>query len=532
VKNDGKYIYMLKGDTVRVIEAYPPSSMKELDIVNFGNPDFYPSEMYVDGNRLVVIGWSYEDTFDNYNYYGAVTKVYIFDLTDKTNVRELRELSFEGDYTSSRKVGDTVYVVANQYNYYPPIPVPYTEDEIIPLYMDSSVGNAVEPLVGCGDVRFVPGVIDTTDYLMVAAIPITTASSTVKKEVVVGSATTDIYASKDNLYVAQAKYSWWWSESNEEKTFIHKFALDGTNLTYEGVGEVPGTILNQFSMDENGQYFRIATTNGGWWTDKGPVNNVYVMDSNLKVVGSLEGLAPGEEIYSTRFIGNRLYMVTFEQIDPLFVIDLTNPIQPKVLGELHIPGVSDYLHPFDENHIIGFGLDTASEDVIAETGWSWFQGLKISMFDVTDVNNPKELHKTTIGDRGSSSELLYNHKALLFDAEKGIMAFPLVIAEIPEPVKADSDLDISRWVYGDYVFQGAYVYDVSIEDGFSLRGAISHYDDNELGSDFEYYYWYGVAKNIERILYIGDYFYTTSDSMVKANKMDTLNEVAGLTLAE
>jgi uncharacterized secreted protein with C-terminal beta-propeller domain len=252
----------------------------------------------------------------------------------------------------------------------------------------------------------------------------------------------------------------------------------------------------------------------------------------LNVVGKVEGLAPGEEIYSTRFIEDRLYMVTYYQIDPLFVIDLSEPTAPKVLGELKIPGVSDYLHPFGENYLIGFGLETASADVIEELGWSWFQGMKISMFDVTDVANPVELHKVVIGDRGTTSDLLYNHKALLFDEDKGIMVLPVLLAEIPQGVK--DNMTIDDWVYGTYTFQGAYVYDVSVENGFELKGTISHYDESELGADFEYYYYYGtdILKNISRILYIGDYFYTVSDGIVQANEMDDLTETASVTLAE
>lgn len=527
VKNDGKYVYLLKSDTVRIVEAFPPSSMKELDQITFADSSFYPSEMYVDGDRLVVIGWSY-DSFTDISY-NSLTKVYVFDISDRSNVDLMRSLEFEGDYNSSRKVGDNVYVVMNQYNYYLPWEVdPWIEDDLVPAYRDSKGGASVEPLVTCGDVRYMPGVIDTTSYVIVAAIPVDTAEGAIDKEVIIGSSG-DIYASQDNLYLAEEKYSWWWDENNEETTYIHRLGLNGASLSYDGVGEVPGTVLNQFSMDEDGNYFRIATTKGGWWTD-GPSNNVYVLDKDMKTVGKVEGLAPGETIYSARFMGDRLYMVTFEQIDPLFVVDLSNPTSPAVLGELHIPGVSQYLHPFGENYLIGFGLDTESQEVIDEAGFSWFQGMKISMFDVSDVNNPIELHKTAIGDRGTTSELLYNHKALLFDEAKEIMAFPVAVAEIPESVK-NSDLDVSSWVYGDTVFQGAYIYDVSVDGGFDLKGTVTHYDESELGPDFEYFYWYGDDRAIDRILYMGDYYYTTSEGMVQANKMGDLSEVAGLTLA-
>jgi uncharacterized secreted protein with C-terminal beta-propeller domain len=534
IKNDGQYIYLIKDDTVRIVDAYPPGGMVELDQVTFGDESFYPYEMYVDTDRLVVIGGSYSDIFVDYDYYGyysTVTSVYILDISDKSNVELLRKLDFEGYYNTSRKVDDTVYLVANQYNYYWYWGEGWTDKNLVPLFEDSA-GGGVEPVTLCGEVRYMPGNVNSTDYTIVAAIPVDDASAAVEEEVIMGSYG-DVYASRDNLYIAEPRYDlyWWYEESgNTEETYVHRFALDETNIEYDGMGTVPGTTLNQFSMDEDGDYFRIATTEGGWWSMEVPTNGVYVLDGDLDLIGSVEGLAPGEEIYSVRFIGDRVYMVTYVQLDPLFVIDLSDPYNPEVLGELHIPGVSDYLHPYDENHLIGFGLESLSEGDIEEMGWSWFQGIKLSMFDVTDVENPVELHKVVIGDRGTWSELNYNHKALLFDKEKGIIAFPVLLAEIPQSVKDDLALD--AWIYGDYTFQGAYVYDVSIENGFELRGTISHYEESELGDDFDYYYDYGDNKDVERILYIGDYFYTVSQMFVQANEMDSLDETKSLELAD
>lgn len=532
VKTDGEYIYLVKGYDVRVVKAYPPLAMKEVGSVNFGDSAFYPYEMYVDGDRLVVIGTTYTYEFDRgYDYYGTTaTAVYIVDISDKSDLEVLRRVTFEGSYNTSRKINDTVYLVANRYNYY----IPWEGDDwvsgdLVPLYEDTAAGG-VEELIACGDVRYMPGTVDVTDYTILAAIPVDDPEGDIQEEVVIGAYGT-VYASTGNMYIAEPRYQydWWYDESgNTEETYIHKFGLDDVNIDYQGVGTVPGTVLNQFSMDEDGEYFRIATTKGGWWDDS--LNNVYVLDGELELIGSLEGLAPGEQIYSTRFVGDRLYMVTFEQIDPLFVIDLSVASAPKVLGELHIPGVSDYLHPLDENHIIGFGLDTASAEVIEQLGWSWFQGMKISMFDVTDVSNPIELYKEVIGDRGTMSDLLYNHKALLWDGDKEIMAFPVLLAEIPDAVK--EDLDIDSWVYGDYTFQGAYVYDVSVEDGFNLKGTISHYEESELGSDFDYYYYYGDNKDVERIIYIGDYYYTISNALVQANEMNSLDETAEVELVD
>ncbi|MDI6884716.1 MAG: beta-propeller domain-containing protein, partial [Hadesarchaea archaeon] len=196
------------------------------------------------------------------------------------------------------------------------------------------------------------------------------------------------FVSSNNIYVTYTDY-WvyplrdWSSEINgweTETTIIHKISIANGTIEYKSQGEVPGQVLNQFSMDEYQGYFRIATTTG--WMGQ---NNVYVLDGNLDIVGRLEGLAPGESIYSARFIGSRAYLVTFKKVDPLFVIDLEDPKNPRALGELKIPGYSDYLHPYDETHLIGVGKDTVDMGSFA-----WYQGIKIALFDVSDPENPRE----------------------------------------------------------------------------------------------------------------------------------------------
>lgn len=537
VKNDDGYVYLLKGDTLRIVKAYPPGELEEVTVYEFASSDFYPSEMYVDGDQLVVIGSLYD--YLNYfvegdagDYYGEMTEVYILDISDRANVKVDRQLAFEGYYSSSRKVDDMLYVVTNKYTSYWWDWPEMTDEEVVPLYADSTE-DEVLVACECSDVLYVPGV-DSTDYMVVAGVPLDDMSADVATEVVVGYSG-DIYASRENLYVAEPYYSpisWddYWGTWDEE-TIVHKFNLGRDDMAYTGSGVVPGRTLNQFSMDENDGYFRIATTKGSTWDEDNPsTNNLFVLDDELDVVGSVEGLAPGEEIYSTRFIGDRAYMVTFKTIDPLFVIDVSDPTDPEVLGELKIPGFSDYLHPFGQDYLIGFGLDTDAFTEEEAENWggdfAWFQGVKLAMFDVSDVENPVELHKVTIGDRGTYSELSWNHKALLFDKGKGLMAFPITVAEISQEIKDNPDSP--SWTYGDYTYQGAYVYDVSVSDGFELRGKITHYDD----FDTEYNKGWDYTKWIDRILYIGDYFYTTSEAFVKASDMDDLEDVGDVELAD
>lgn len=547
VKNDGKYIYLVKGNTVRVVEAYPAKDMKELDKVQFDDKDFYPTDMYVDGNRLVVVGSVYGSLYDrpymnqsakmmpiiadNY-YYGNVTKMYIFDISDHSKITKLRDLSYEGNYTSSRKIGNMVYMVINKSEFIYKLPVGWTEHEVVPLKEDSNVGKA-DVITKCENIMYLPG-SNSTNYIVLAGVPIDKADAKTVEEVVVGS-TGDTYASTKNLYVAEQKYSWFYynDADNQEQTTVHKFNLNSEDINYVGKTDVSGHIINQFSMDEYKDNFRIATTTGhAWDSEKKSTSGIYTLDANLKSLGKVDGIAPGEEIYSTRFVGDRAYMVTFKKVDPFFVIDLADATNPKILGKLKIPGFSDYLHPYDENHIIGFGKNAtdAGEDetLMRDLDFAWYQGIKVAMFDVTDVSNPVEMFKTEIGDRGTSSPLLYNHKALLFDKAKGLMAFPVTVYEISKALKDDPKTPAST--YGDAVFQGAYVYNVSLDKGFELKGKITHYTPTEV-QDKSGYYWYGTS-DIDRILYIGENLYTVSQAIIKANLLNDLSEVKSVKLAE
>jgi uncharacterized secreted protein with C-terminal beta-propeller domain len=303
-----------------------------------------------------------------------------------------------------------------------------------------------------------------------------------------------------------------------EKTVVHKINIKDGSIEYKNQGEVPGTVLNQFSMDEYNDYFRIATTSGH--VSRGEAtsaNHVYVLDSNLATVGKLEDLAPGERIYSARFIGDRCYLVTFKKIDPLFVIDLKDPFNPKVLGKLKIPGYSDYLHPYDENHIIGIGKETVEAE---EGSFAWYQGVKISLFDVSDVEHPKEVSKYNIGDRGTDSYALHDHKAFLFSKSKNLLVIPVLVAEIDEAKYPEG---IQPYTYGDYVWQGVYVFDLTLENGFVLKGKVSHLEnDSEL---IKSGYYYSSPYDVKRSLYIDGVLYTVSDKMIKMNNLDNMNEV-------
>ncbi len=215
-------------------------------------------------------------------------------------------------------------------------------------------------------------------------------------------------------------------------------------------------------------------------------------------------------------MGERCYLVTFKKVDPLFVISLEDPANPRVLGKLKIPGYSNYLHPYSENLLIGIGKETVEAE---EGDFAWYQGVKISLFDVSDVENPKELAKYIIGDRGTESPVLWDHKALLFDKERNLLAIPVLVAEIDEEKYPEG---APPYTHGDYVWQGAYVFSIT-ENSITLRGGITHVeDDSDLLKSGYYFY---SEHSVKRTLYIGDFLYTISDKNIKMNNLTTLQEV-------
>ncbi|MCX7747346.1 MAG: beta-propeller domain-containing protein [Clostridia bacterium] len=548
VKTDGAYIYQVNKQRIVVAKAYPSENMQIVSTLKFTDGNFAPLEIYVDDKYMVVIGNSFNneeklstgdiqsgasaqkkvkaDIADSIYMmppkgYTETTKAIIYDIADKSNIKQLREVELSGNYVSSRKIGNSLYLVANKHmGYYG---IQNEKDVILPCYRDTAVKNEFID-VQYPEIRYFPNIVQT-NYLMVTGINLENMAEAAKVSTYLGSGQ-NIYASGQNLYVAVTNYnSQLQPEAGDGKlskkesvinyyepnTLVYKFSLSNGQVTYLNKGEVPGTILNQFSMDENGAAFRIATT-----TNMGiSKNNLYVLDEVMNITGRLEDIAPGEHIYSVRFMGDRAYMVTFKTVDPLFVIDLKDPKKPAILGALKIPGYSNYIHPYDENHIIGFGKDTVETD-----GRALNQGMKIALFDVTDVNNPKEMFKEIIGDRGTDSPLLTNHKALLFSKEKNLMAFPVTVMEIKN--KEIMDEKEVMFASGEFVFQGAYVYNIDLEKGFTLKGKVSHLSILDYLKAGNYSFDYESA--VDRILYIGDTLYTLSTKMIKANDLKDLKE--------
>ena len=313
----------------------------------------------------------------------------------------------------------------------------------------------------------------------------------------------------------------------EEKTQIYKFKIDqkkGVSLTNTTI--IEGTTINQYSLDEKDGNLRIALE-----TDDG--TKIAILDKNLKLLGETDEVAEGENMYASRFIGDKAYLVTYLNTDPLFVVDLSDVKNPKVLGELKIPGYSTYLHPYDDNHIIGIGMDSEEEinrdsngNVISS--WARITGMKMCLFDVSDITNPKEIAKTKIGDSRTASAILTNPKALLFSKEKELLAIPVNNYEedidIQSSTSNEDEIDDYVSYNKNYISEGYFVYNINLKDGFTLKGTITHEKNNT--KDNYYYY----RTKLLRGLYIENNLYTISEEYIKVNELKDLKEVSSLNI--
>ncbi len=548
VKTDGTFLYAASSrekPIVRIIRATPASAMKVESTIDLGAVNMTVSELYVDDGRLIVIGqessygWGptplrsgmkmMAPSIYPWPGYSSRTVVRIYTINSAGQAALIRTVSFDGNSVSTRKIGNKLYLVLQEpIGRYgdPRIMESGTADgsvgKVVPQFEDSRTGKTTD-VAPCTRIAILPR-IPSPEYMTVAMVPTDSANAAVKTTAVLGSAQT-IFASLQNLYVATTRWNYSWNaitSENHESTHFYRFAFTENGAELQAQGEVPGHVLNQFSMDEDKGYFRVATTVQEFGVNgEHSSNDVHVLDMNMGEVGSITNIAPGETIYSARFVGDRAYMVTFKTVDPFFVLDLQNPRNPRILGKLKIPGFSNYLHPYDATHVIGFGKDvdeSIDADKVHSTDAVYYtaiQGLKIALFDVKDVENPKQIAVEVIGDRGTDSPLLTDHHALLIDKDRNLLAFPVLVTKRP----AGS----AKNVEANPVFQGAYVYDLSLENGFKLRGTITHYDNTDefikAGS-----YWYGGANDIARIVRIGNQLLTVSDGKVKSNNENTVKE--------
>lgn len=520
IKTDGSYIYILRENeliTMDITGEKPAvASYFKIYALNFG----YSYEMYIKGDKAIVlvnqtkynktppesgtddgnddidfgtpveedesagstgsagvtadaavssvapdIGYSYYYGSKNVNY----TVVYILDISDRYAPKELRRIELEGNLLSSRESDGKLYLVNNKnFGWW------YAEpayDDIMPALKDSVYGDSTAEATDT-----VKCIWENPQPNIMTIAVIDYENNTKADTLTIMGSGTDIYMTAENLYIFGQEYS-----NSDTYTTIAKFSIsDG--IGFIGNSKVPGTTSTKFSYDEYNKKFRIATTSSVYnGYEYKTTNNVYVFDDEMNSVGSLTGLAPSEKIYSVRFSGDTAYIVTFRQIDPLFVIDMSKD-DPVVLGELKVPGFSTYLHPVGDNLLLGIGSETKDNVYDNWTSTSVI-GLKISLFDVSDKANPKEISVANlVGGENAYSEAKDNYKAFVYSEETKTGYFPITVYD-------------SNW----NSYQGFVV--VKINDENELEVKVITPDDLTYN---EYYYYSYVSA---RVCYAGDSIY-------------------------
>lgn len=501
IKTDGKNIYIASSNKIAIISADDGNMEVKDSIILSQNSNV--SEIYIDDGRIIVIGTRSEivnkqpssDNEPEINVRKSSdsslyrrNKLFSFvNVYDTSNNKLIKNYEIEGNLTSSRKNNKYVYIISGYYAY---------EDNIIPLYSDAAIGIENQK-INIDNIMYTPNKTNT-NYLTVSVVDIKDPSVKTEYISILGSGY-NTYMNQNSLYITGYDYN-----NNTPQTSIIKFNINKNSVSYAASANVKGNILNQFSLDEYNGNLRIATTAQN---SKGSTNNLFVLDKNLYEIGKIENLANGERIYAVRFMGDKGYIVTFKNIDPLFVADLSIPSSPKITGELKVPGFSNYLHPVYENILLGIGSDTenlykknkAGEEIVVNTIQG---GIKLSLFDVSDMGKPKEIDSLVLGSSGSYTEATYNHKAVMYKLQDGLVGFDARIQE-------DN---------GDE-FDGAVIVEMK-PSGFVSSTQLDI--DKNLNTSGEFYN--------RRLIYIEDTLYYIKNSMLISYDLKTKNMISNLSL--
>jgi len=531
IKNDGDDLYVLSGATFLILDAWPAAGTAELARYAVEGDPF---ALYVHGDVVAIFSHLWQAPTSAPELAprsGALVKVTLLDVADRTAPSLVREVYFEGSYVDSRMVAGRVYVVTS---YTQPagagtagggggvadggtVTAATDVAALFPRRLDriaDGASPAVDLVCACEEI-FRPVEPNGAGVISLVAIDLANPMAELAATALVSDGGT-VYGAADRLYLATANNGpWlWWGvpvaegvdgvvqvaavEDATPKTVIHKFHL-GATPTYAGSGAVNGWVLNQYSMSEHGDVLRIATTEDRWWSGGAPVNAVYLLEpqgERLEQVGAITGLGEaGERIYAVRFFGDRGFVVTFRQIDPLIALDLSDPVAPRKAGELQVEGVSTYLHPVGDDRLLAVGQAAGG-------------GAMLSLFDVSDLAHPRLVAQESLG-AGSYTEAQWDPKAFTYFDSLGALALPLTAWN---DVGAPTDVGLTY-----HLVNGLILYHVDPDTGFTRRGIIDHPD------------------NVRRSFFISDaadgaFVYSVSPRGVKVSDFDDLTTVATVAL--
>jgi inhibitor of cysteine peptidase len=529
VKTDGAYLYVATSQSVSIIKAYPANSTSLVSTISLPKLDILGTSLAP--QRLAVIAQSRVN---------ASIEIRLYDVTSPSAPHLLSSMGANGAYVGARVTQGYFYLVMQQPSYM--VKGSGNMTAAYPTVIQDGVSTVLSP----GSTYYTPNKAQISDYTMVLSMSMSTGSE--RSVAVLTGPSSTIYVSASNIYVVYSNFYQWYADGIpgdvfngggamprssgvvlEQNSTVFRVAYSAGNITVKAAGSFPGGVLNQFSMDEHNDYFRVATSRSAFIDGSNTrSDDVYVLDQNLNQVGAIRNIAPGENIYSVRFEGDKGYVVTFQQIDPLFTISFTDPTKPVIVSALKVSGFSDYLHPFGTNYLIGIGKDAMP----APNGnFAWYLGVKLSLFQVASDGNSTEVARYMVGDRGTDSAVLNDHLAFTFDTTTDTMVIPVNLHVVSSgqspPVGGGSRATVTTTIYpgspppyGQFVWQGVYVFGVS-QSGFKLLGTVSQ---DLLGQS-------PGTHQIDRTVIIGNVLYTVSQNEVMASDLSTFSTLATVHLS-
>ena len=479
VKTDGKNLYVVNGEKINIVGA----GSTEMELLAQIEPEegSYPSEVYAQDGYLAVVYTKseYSDGTNGYDgYYRDYTCADVYDVSNPEEPEKIGGITQSGYFNTMRIRGGYVYLLSS-------------------FYADTGAARGNQPAY----IPEVQGKLISTDciympqgrmgnsYTVISSFDLDDPEGHTDSKAVFGN-TGICYVSTENIYITESIYGE--SDSDVNQTSIRKVSYGEGILEGAGQTKLSGVLNDSFSIDEYDGYLRLVTTvtkTEGQTRGIVPLlapepsesNSLYVLDENLKIVGEIRDLAEGERVYSARFVGKTGYFVTFRQVDPLFSVDLSDPAAPKILGELKIPGFSEYLHPYGDGLLLGIGMDVDESGVTTE-------GVKLSMFDISDPSDVREVQKYVIEDMYGTD--VYDYRSVFAGVEKNLFGFT---------------------AYGSG--QKYYIFSYDENKGFRQEF------ERTLGG-------YGSTRG----LYIGDRFYLVSGNTIEAYALDGFEKVGDLVL--